>query len=738
MAKRVQVDITARDKGSGVVKKFAKNTKVSFTEINQAIELAKKGFQAFEKVFEISKIGAKLLQQEAAFKRLAKTSGTTSRQLLADLKAASNGMVSTAVIIEKAGTAMLTGVRADKLADLMKIAAASAKITGQEVSTAFSDIALAVARGSKMILDNLGIIVSLEEANKNYAKQLGKTAKELTDVERKQAFLNETIKKGNELANRVGTDVNSTIKSVYSASTELKELWDFMTKKIAEELAPAWEKVASIIHAINESLNAPSIKIKIDIKNNKEFLKLKKEYEELLIKQEIASKYGGADALAFFDEEDEKRLNALQKILFNAENLKRNYNIQNEQLKEYFKEAKILYKEYWDFVKKGADINALQTLQELEDLSEKYEKLGIKIRQVQAAMKTSGAGKTKWQPFEGPSIPSPTTMDSVFGLEGMFKVWDEGINDKLEKSKTASEEAAKADMEARNIRIGLIQDEFDRERAELEIWYAEKKQMFHDSEEIMARVVETYNLQIMDIRRREHEEELQLAIKAAEKIKNTEIEKLEGIKEANKRAYAILKDMEKKRQEKIKEGAAFLRTSFEGAFGSIVDGTKSVGDAFKDMLLNMVSDISKALMSAGFKKLFEMLAKSASGSGTGGGIFGALGALLTSSANGNVLKGGFTPFATGGVVNKPTFGLVGEGKMNEAVVPLPDGRRIPVDMKGNNGMTIVNNITVDSSGGNTETDRKQAGEIARALTEKIKMVLRDEKRHGGLLAGGAY
>jgi tape measure domain-containing protein len=39
---------------------------------------------------------------------------------------------------------------------------------------------------------------------------------------------------------------------------------------------------------------------------------------------------------------------------------------------------------------------------------------------------------------------------------------------------------------------------------------------------------------------------------------------------------------------------------------------------------------------------------------------------------------GFSSFANGGMVNGPTLGLVGEGRYNEAIVPLPDGRSIPV------------------------------------------------------------
>ena len=50
----------------------------------------------------------------------------------------------------------------------------------------------------------------------------------------------------------------------------------------------------------------------------------------------------------------------------------------------------------------------------------------------------------------------------------------------------------------------------------------------------------------------------------------------------------------------------------------------------------------------------------------------------------------FRAFSSGGIVKRPTIGLVGEGGQNEAVVPLPDGKAIPVKMQGGDGeRTIV-------------------------------------------------
>ena len=70
----------------------------------------------------------------------------------------------------------------------------------------------------------------------------------------------------------------------------------------------------------------------------------------------------------------------------------------------------------------------------------------------------------------------------------------------------------------------------------------------------------------------------------------------------------------------------------------------------------------------------------------GGGISGFMS--LGKAANGAVWKGGFQAFANGGMVTSPTLGLVGEGKYNEAIVPLPDGRSIPVQMTGATGGSL--------------------------------------------------
>jgi len=135
----------------------------------------------------------------------------------------------------------------------------------------------------------------------------------------------------------------------------------------------------------------------------------------------------------------------------------------------------------------------------------------------------------------------------------------------------------------------------------------------------------------------------------------------------------------------------------------------------KSLIMNSLATVGSNLMSSAI-----------------GSIFGL--------ANGGVLAGGFKAFASGGTVTKPTLGLVGEGKYNEAVVPLPDGRSIPVmGATGSTENNITVNVTIDSDGNaKSDTSSGMNGDSAKQLgymvSQAVQSELVEQKRPGGLLS----
>jgi len=84
----------------------------------------------------------------------------------------------------------LTGGKFERL---LKLSGKTAMVMGIDVKQAFNDLIVGVARKSRLILDNLGVIISLKEAYSEFARTLNKTSFELTEAEKQTAILNATI-----------------------------------------------------------------------------------------------------------------------------------------------------------------------------------------------------------------------------------------------------------------------------------------------------------------------------------------------------------------------------------------------------------------------------------------------------------------------------------------------------------------------------------------------------------------
>ena len=131
------------------------------------------------------------------------------------------------------------------------------------------------------------------------------------------------------------------------------------------------------------------------------------------------------------------------------------------------------------------------------------------------------------------------------------------------------------------------------------------------------------------------------------------------------------------------------------------------------------------------------------GGGGGGGAGGLISTVISSFfAKGGVAQGGFRKYANGGIATRPHLGLVGEGRMNEAIVPLPDGKSIPVSMPKNAGGGMQNNnvgvtVNIDKNGQastNTESDSQAAAKMGEAIANAVQEELLNQKRNGGILS----
>lgn len=210
--------------------------------------------------------------------------------------------------------------------------------------------------------------------------------------------------------------------------------------------------------------------------------------------------------------------------------------------------------------------------------------------------------------------------------------------------------------------------------------------------------------------------------------------------------------------------SAFGSLMTEG-IASMVQGTATAQEVFSQFL----NTIGQALMQAASQMIATYvaigIARIFAGMGGGGGGYaqgnvstdaftsgGIPGLSNTASVSGSSF-GGFTggsfgvgKFANGGIVSGPTLGLIGEGKYNEAIVPLPDGRAIPVQMQGD---SVRDKMNGSGNGGaaaspmlsmNFETttinnvEYVSREQLEKAMMETRKLATRDGARQGANLA----
>lgn len=192
-----------------------------------------------KKAWDLAEQAAQFDQQEQAFVNLAASHNTNAKNIVSDLKAMSAHSISTANIMKSAGNAMVLGIPADKLSKMMAIARASSRLTGHTIQKSFDDMAMGVGRQSRMILDNLGITVRIDDANKAYAATLKKNVDALTDTERKKAFLNATLEAGEDIMRRVNIQ-NMTAAEGMQAFTATLENAKIMVGKVIVYLVSQW------------------------------------------------------------------------------------------------------------------------------------------------------------------------------------------------------------------------------------------------------------------------------------------------------------------------------------------------------------------------------------------------------------------------------------------------------------------------------------------------------------------
>ena len=239
--KKTKDDLKGVDKGLKSIGKSALKVGGSFfaargliTGLTRSIEL----FGKFEKV-------------EKGFNNLAKSAGFSS-QALGKLQKATDGTMSSMDLMTQANNAMLLGIvdSEDQMADLFDISQRLASALGKDTTFGIESMVTGLGRQSKLMLDNLGIMVDTNKAYKDHAKALGVTVGQLSDQQKKQGFVNAAMAQATTLVQKLGVETLGTADHIQKIKTAVTET----QIALAEDWAPVVEKAAGVISSWSKKM----------------------------------------------------------------------------------------------------------------------------------------------------------------------------------------------------------------------------------------------------------------------------------------------------------------------------------------------------------------------------------------------------------------------------------------------------------------------------------------------------
>lgn len=512
---------------------------------------------------------------------------------------------------------------------------------GIYLSTTFPKLVEIGVTEASAVMSKLGSIGSTINENLNkgaagiaraigadeYAKLLDNQAakeKAVGDKRRKnKEQLNREILQLNKEFDDLLSDANNTFIS--STETDIDRLLNNANKR-AEDIKRQFEKIASPGTVLNN--NEEEIE-----KRNKELEeeRKRKEKERLDAYNKIINDKDGKEEkpkeINFLKEINDKITETnlkyeLQKITLEERNkLLTNYynNIRNspevsqiEKLKAELNIRNLLVKDYFEIIKETQDLQASGLLNEKE-ASE------IIKKNLESIAKSDATKEEKTRAL------IELNNIKISQIEKEKKLQDDLFNSKNKLLRSTGDELAAFDAESKK-RIEIIKKEFEESGDLAERLEIEKKLINRERLEIELSDVKRQIEELAEINNKSSFFDFDSTLKANEeliKLKEKQIS-LEGqLGEATKKTNEEILFT----NEKVIEIAGKGLDGIAKGFGEIIAGSKSAGEATREVLADILTEINKVLI----RQLALSIASSIGGS-AGGGIGGGIASLLSSVA----------------------------------------------------------------------------------------------------------
>ena len=197
--------------------------------------------QAFSKLAD----AARATQTLDGLTSLAASSGANASKILQSVQEATKGQLTIIQAAQQANLSLSAGFNSDQIERLAGVATKASRALGRDLTDAYTRVVRGSAKMETELLDELGIYTKIDPATRAYAAAIGKTVSQLSEYERRQAFVNSVIEEGERKFRSINTTIPTSAEKIEAFGATVVNLATKFGILLADIIAPLADFLAN-------------------------------------------------------------------------------------------------------------------------------------------------------------------------------------------------------------------------------------------------------------------------------------------------------------------------------------------------------------------------------------------------------------------------------------------------------------------------------------------------------------
>jgi hypothetical protein len=193
---------------------------------------------ALSAAFDALARSARAAQTIQGLNILAAEVGLSGQALLQNVRDITKAQLTIAETAQQLSLSLSAGFNEEQIEGLSVVALKASRALGRDLNDAYTRVVRGSAKLETELLDELGIYTKIDPATRAYAAAIGKSVTELTEFERRQAFVNSVIEEGTRKFSGINTTIPTAAEQIEAFGTKIQDLTTQLGILLAEALAP--------------------------------------------------------------------------------------------------------------------------------------------------------------------------------------------------------------------------------------------------------------------------------------------------------------------------------------------------------------------------------------------------------------------------------------------------------------------------------------------------------------------